>query len=75
MHAPHGPSHHKSYAQRTIERQMDLAVLAEAKRRREQQDGARPVRTAGFARSLATLMVVLIVFGLVLTQASRAGLL
>jgi hypothetical protein len=54
---------------------MDLAAAGEARRRREQPYATRPPRTAGFARSLLALAVVLIVFGLVLAQASRAGLL
>jgi hypothetical protein len=75
MHAPHGSSHHRSHAQRRIERQMDLAAAGEAKRRREPPNGTRPPRTVGFIRSLVALAVVLIVFGLVLAQASSAGLL
>ena len=54
---------------------MDLAAAGEAKRRREQQYGTRPPRTVGFARSLLALAIVLVVFGLVLAQASSAGLL
>jgi hypothetical protein len=75
MHTPHDSSHHRSHAQQRIDRQMDLAAAGEAKRRREQPPAPRPSNTAGFARSLLALAIVLIVFGLVLAQASRAGLL
>jgi hypothetical protein len=53
---------------------MDLAAAGEARRRREQPYAARPARAGGFARSLFALAAVLIVFGLVLAQALRAGL-
>ena len=76
MHTPHGSSHHRSHAQRSIERQMDLAAAGEAKRGGERQYGTtRPPRAASIARSLAALAIALIVFGLVLAQASGAGLL
>ena len=54
---------------------MELAAAGEAKRRGDPQYGARPPRTGAFARSLVALAIVLIVFGLVLAQASSVGLL
>lgn len=72
MHTPHGSSHHRSHAQRMTERQMDLAAAGEAKRRR---DAGSPPRGGGAAGSVLALVVFLIVVGLIVAQASRAGVL
>lgn len=71
MHTPHGSSHHRSHAQRMLERQMDLASAGEAKRRR---DAGHPPRGGGVAGSVLALVVFLFVVGLVVAQASSVGL-
>jgi hypothetical protein len=74
MHARHGSSHRRSHAQRMIERQMDLAAAGEAKRRREGYDPAPAPRGGGFAGSVVALGVFVVVVGVVVAQALRAGL-